>query len=142
MSALVLTGALMLGGTSTDFNTPGLDVSGECTAFKISANVDTIEVPATFSSPIHGRGGAADYSITIEYLSNDLAGSTFRKLWANLGGTLTFSGRMRSASISATNPEWYGTFVVVEADLGAASQKLSTGSATFPMTGAPTRSAT
>lgn len=142
MSALVLTGALMLGGTSTDFNTPGLDVSAECTAFKIQASVNTIEVPATFGSPIHGRGGAADYSLTIEYLSNDLAGSTFRKLWTALGGTLTFSGRMRSAAISATNPEWYGTFVVVEADLGAASQTLSQGSATFPMTGAPTRSAT
>ena len=142
MSALVLTGDLMLGGTSTDFNTPGLDVSDECIAFKITAKVDTITVPATLNGIEHGRGGAADYSLEISYLSNDLAGSTFRKLWANLGGTLTFSGKMRSAAISATNPEWYGTFVVTEASLGAASQKLSEGSATFPMTGPPTRSAT
>jgi len=139
MSALVLTGALMLGGTGSDDETPGTDVSGECTQFKITASVDEITVPATMTSDEHSRGGAADYSITISYLSNDLAGSTFRALWAALGGTLTFSGKMRAASVGGTNPEWYGSFVVTEASLGAASQALSTGSATFPMTGPPTR---
>lgn len=142
MSALVLTGALMLGGTGSDDETPGLDVSGEVTEFKIDATVAAITVPATFTSDEHSRGGASDFSITISYLSNDLAGSTFRKLWANLGGTLTFSGKMRNASVSGTNPEWYGSFVVTEASLGAASQQLSTGSVTFPMTGPPTRATT
>jgi hypothetical protein len=130
MSALVLTGDLMIGG---------LDVSDECTMFQITAKVDTITVPATLNGIEHGRGGAADYQIEIHYLSNDLAGSTFRKLWENLGGTLTFSGKMRSAAIGPTNPEWHGSFVVTEATLGAESQKLSEGSATFPMTGPPIR---
>lgn len=139
MSALVLTGSLMLGGSGADDLTPGVDVSAECTEFKVTASVATITVPATMGGVEHGRGGAADYSLTISYLSNDLSGSLFRTLWAALGSTLTFSGKMRSASVGATNPEWYGSFVVTEADLGAAAQALSTGTATFPMTGPPTR---
>lgn len=139
MAALVLVGHLGLGGSSTDNLTTEQLVSDEITEFKVSATVDTIEVPATMTTPIHGRGGAADYAVTISYLSNDLAGSLFRKLWAALGSTLTFEGSMRTGSVSATNPIWYGTFVVTEASLGAAAQKLSEGSATFPMTGAPTR---
>lgn len=140
--ALVLTGSLAFGGTGTDDLTSDAVHSDEITSFKVTANVDTIEVPATMTTPIHGRGGAADYSLTISYLSNDIAGTFFRQLWSKLGTTLTFSGTMRSGSISATNPVWYGSFVVTEASLGAAAQQLSTGSTTFPMTGAPTKATT
>lgn len=140
--ALVLTGDLKLGGTSTDDLTGGVAVSDEVTAFKVSATVDTIDVPPTLGVASHGRGGAADYSLTIEYLSNDLAGSLFRTLYDALGTTLTFSGKMRAAAVGATNPEWYGTIVVTDAAVGAAAEALSTGSATFPMTGRPTRATT
>lgn len=143
--ALVLTGALGLGGTGTDFLTGQTVHSDEVTAFKVTAKVDTIEVPATMTTPIHGRGGAVDYSLTISYLANDIASTLFRKLWTALTTatkTLTFSGTMRTGAISATNPVWYGTIVVTEASIGAAAQALSTGQATFPMTGAPTKAIT
>lgn len=142
MPSLVLTGALGIGGTGTDDLTSETLISAEATAFKISVDVDTIEVPATMTTPIHGRGGATNYSLTISYLSNDLAGSTFRTLWTNLGKTLTFSGTMRAGAISTTNPVWYGSFVVTEASLGGAMRSLSQGSATFPMTGPPTKATT
>lgn len=143
--ALVLTGALGLGGTGTDFLTGQSLHSDEVTSFKVLAAVDTVEVPATMTTPIHGRGGAVDYSVTISYLSNDIASTLFRQLWAALTTstkTLSFSGTMRTGAISATNPVWYGTMVVTEASLGAAMAGLSTGSATFPMTGAPTKATT
>lgn len=140
MSALVLTGNLQLqahGGTDDD--TTGAAMADEVTEFKITASVNTVTVPATMTGVEHGRGGAADYSVTISYLSNDLAGSLFRLLWANLGSTVVGAGSMRAAAVSATNPEWTFEFVVTEAALGAASQQLSTGSATFPLIAAPSR---
>lgn len=140
MSALVLTGNLQLqahGGTDDD--TTGAAAADEVTEFRISATVAAITVPATMTQVQHDRGGASDYSVTISYLSNDLAGSLFRLLWANLGKTMVFAGNMRNTTVSGTSPEWTGEFVVTEASLGAAAQTLSMGSATFPMIGAPVR---
>ncbi len=146
MPALVLTGNLSLGLSTgvedTDIGT-ATDMSDEVTDFKISATVNTVEVPATMGNKvIHGRGGASDYSITIGYLSNDIANSLFSLLWSALATdthALFFSGSMRDDAVSATNPEWSGVFIVTEASIGAAAQALSVGSATFPLTGPPTK---
>ena len=143
MSALVLTGNLQLqahGGTDDD--TTGVAAADEVTEFKITAKVAAITVPATMTQIEHGRGGAADYSVTISYLSNDLAGSLFRLLYANLGGTIVFAGNLRNTTVSGTSPEWTGEFVVTEAAVGAMAQQLSQGSATFPMIAAPVRNVT
>lgn len=140
MSALVLTGNLQLqahGGTDDD--TTGVVMAGEVTEFKIEAKVTEITVPATMTSIEHSRGGATDYMVTISYLSNDLAGSLFRLLYANLGGTVVGAGNIRNTTVGATSPEWTFEFVVTEASLGAVAQGLSTGSATFPLIGPPTR---
>lgn len=140
MSALVLTGNLQLqahGGTDDD--STGTAAADEVFEFRIDAQVAAVTVPATMTGVEHGRGGAADYSVTIGYLSNDLAGSLFRLLYANLGSTMVFAGSMRNTTVSATNPEWTGEFVVTEAALGGMSQQLSQGTATFPMIAAPSR---
>jgi hypothetical protein len=146
--ALVLTGNLKLGtvlsGNDAAIDAGLHDVSDEVIHFKISAKVDTVEVPATMSTPIHGRGGAADYAITLGYLSNDIAGSFFDYLWdavANGTKKLLFEGTMRGDVISAANPVWQGVFVVTEATVGAAAEQLSTGNATFPLVGPPSTGA-
>lgn len=136
--ALVLTGNLQIGAD----NATAVDLSAEVTQFKLTASVDTVEVPATMTTVTHGRGGGNDFAITIGYLSNDIAASLFSALWDALSsstGILFFAGTMRSGSVSATNPRWCGNFVVTEATVGAAAEALSTGSATFPMTGPPTK---
>lgn len=136
--ALVLTANLCIGAD----NASAVAVTDEVIHFKLGATVNTIEVPATANSPIHGRGGAADFSVTIGYLSNDIASTLFSKLWAALtNGTssLFFAGTLRNGAVSATNPRWCGRFIVTEASVGAAAEALSTGSATFPLTGAPTK---
>ena len=119
-----------------------VDHSAELTSIKISATVDTVEVPATGTTPTHGRGGANDFSATFGYLSNDEASSFFQILWAALttgDGTIYFEGQMREGGVSTSNPTWSGTAVVTEASVGAAAEALSTGSATFPLTGPPTK---
>lgn len=136
MSALVLTGNLTL----SPHGDPDTTVAGdEITELKISATVDSITVPQTMTTDQHARGGAADFSVTLSYLSNDEAGSLFRLLWSGLGSSIVFTGSMRDESVSSTNPSWTGEFIVTEASLGAAAAALSTGSATFPMIGAPVR---
>jgi hypothetical protein len=146
--ALVLVANLKLGASTgveeTDEGT-GVDMTSEVTDFKITGTVNTVVVPATGSTIEHGRGGAADYSVTIGYLSNDITGSLFSALWAALSSAthaLFFSGTMRGGAPSATNPEWTGILIVTEAIIGGAMKGLSVGSATFPLTGAPTKSST
>lgn len=144
MSALILKAQLALG---TDSDAGLVDVSDQVTALKISAQVDQVDVPPTGTTPAHARGGAADYSVTINYLSNDVD-TLFSALWDAItgndagAGILFFEGSMRDEAISATNPLWAGSFVVTEASVGGAAEALSTGSATFPMTGAPSKSTT
>ena len=143
--ALVLTGNLKIGTTTgvdeTD-EAAATEMGPEVISFKIQAIVNTIEVPATMTAPIHGRGGAADYSITIGYLSNDIASSLFSALYAGLTNTtktLYFEGSMRTGAITAANPEWSGVFVVTEASVGGVAAGLSQATATFPLTGPPTK---
>lgn len=142
--ALVLTGNLSLGtvlsGNDAAIDAALVDMSSEVIHFKIGATVNTIEVPSTMTTPIHGRGGASDFFVEIGYLSNDIAGTLFTMLWtANTTGVgkLLFEGTMRAGVPSAANPSWQGVFVVTEATVGAAAEALSQGQATFPMTGPP-----
>lgn len=137
MAALVLTGTFKLGNDDTD----EADHADEIITFKLSAKTDVIEVPATMTTPTHGRGGSVDWSVTIGYLSNDIAGTVFSLLYDALAGdgVCYFEGKTRASSIGADNPQYAGSFVVTEASLGGAAEALSQGSATFPMTGAPAR---
>ncbi len=143
---LVLVGNLQLGtvltGSDAAIDAGLVDVSSEVIHFKIGAKVNTVEVPATMTTPTHGRGGAADYFIEIGYLSNDIAATLFRMLWTAIQDEpkkLYFEGTMRDEVVSATNPVWNGILVVTEASVGAAAQNLSRGQAVFPLTGAPTQ---
>lgn len=140
---LILKANLLLGvstGVAEDDYLTANDHSDELTALTISAKVDLVEVPATGTTDAHARGGAADYSVTLGYLSNDIADTLFLELWEATEAqpkTLFFAGTMRDEAISATNPLWTGVMVVSEAGIGAAAEALSTASATFPLTGAP-----
>jgi hypothetical protein len=147
--ALVLVGNLKLGvPTGVDATDEGTDTdySAELTEFRIHAVRATVIVPATVGVPEHGRGGAADYSVTVGYLSNDIASTLFQALFTaatrnspvGYEKMLHFTGSMRAGSVSAANPEWSGYFVVTEAVVGAMAQQLSVGAATFPMIGPPT----
>lgn len=135
--ALILKGNLKLGA-----NHAGVaDMSAEVIAFKVSAKVDNIAIPATLSTPKAARGGSVEYSIDISYLSTDDDSATlFRVLWAAVGSAskeLYFEGSFRDDAVSATNPVWYGTFIVSGADVGGAAEGLSEGSITCIMKAAP-----
>lgn len=143
--ALVLNGNTKVGpytGVLVTDKAAAVDMTSEVTSFQITAAVNTIVVPATGTTPEHGRGGAADFALMIGYLSNDIALSLFAALWAAVSSashTLFFSGSFRAGAVSATNPIWTGAFIVTEASVGGPSQNLSQASATFPMIGPPVK---
>lgn len=138
MSGLILRGNLKLGTTSGT----AVEVGSEVIHFKLTAAVDQVEVKETMGTPKSARGGASDYSVTIGYLANDLAGSLFTALWdaaETATGTLYFEGSLRDDAVGVANPRWSGTLVVTEAAVGGNAEGVSESSATFPLTGAPTQ---
>lgn len=135
---LFLKGNLKLGTSSGS----SVEVGDEVTHFAIGVKVDEIEVPETMGTAKGARAGAADYSVTLGYLSSPQLGGVFRRLFDGIisdSGTMYFEGTLRDAAVSAANPKWSGTFVVTEASIGGDAEALSTAQSTFPMTGAPTK---
>lgn len=138
-NALILKGNLGLGGSNIS---TASDVSGETTAFKLSFQTDTIEVPATLSAGKTNLAGSVAYSVEIGYLSTDLAGSVFRILYAaavSATKELFFVGSMRDGSVGTGNPRYCGTLIVSAADLGGDAEALSTGSVVCRVKGTPTK---
>ena len=135
---LIMRGNLRIG--IAGFNVQ--DVSDAVTKFIVKSTVDTIKIPATLSTPKQNRGGGADYSIEIEYLSTDQdSNSLFRLLWEAIGTQskeLWFEGSNADGPITANNPMWGGTFIVTDAAVGGPAEGLSTATATFPLKTAPT----
>lgn len=124
-----------------NFKIATVDQSTEVTAFHVRGIRDTVEVPATLGGPKSERAGGAKYEIEISYLSTDgTDGVLFPTLWTAIGSAtaeLAWTATLRDGAISAANPQWSGTMVVVAAELGGDAEGLSIGSATFPLTGAP-----
>lgn len=138
MTPLVLKGYLKLGATELGV----ADVSDSILALRISADSDTIEVPATLGTPKGARKGGTRWSIEIGYLSTDEADGVtqlFYDATIDPDGILFFEGAVTDDPISADNALWSGSFICSGFELGGDAEALSTGSRTYTMTGAPNR---
>ena len=138
-NALILKGALSLGGTNIATSE---DVSEEATAFKLSFATNIVQVPSTLSKGERNLAGSQMWSIEIGYLSNDLATSLYRILYAaaiSATGELFFQGSLRDGSVTTANPRYCGTMIVSQADVGADAEALSVGSVVCKLKGPPTK---
>ena len=131
---LILRGTITLGGT---------DVSAEILGVTISAMVNDVKVPATFTSGITHLPGAQKYTAKFDYLSDDSGATTlFNVLYTAIltnSKELAFTGRLRAGAIGAGNPQWNGTIVAASADIGGDVEALSEGSVSCTFTGRPTK---
>lgn len=122
-----------------------VDFSDAITKAVLVAEADEIVVPATLAGPKVSRKGGVKYSLQLDYLSNDVSATAelFGVLWTEVtnpaGAGLAFELQMRDGTVSATNPKWTGTFIVLATQLGGDADGLSLSSSTFPLTGVPTR---
>lgn len=120
-----------------------VDYSDAITKVNLLATANEITVPQTLATPQSSRKGATKYSIAIDYLSNDIAGELFDAFFAAIApgetGNLDFLVRLRAGVVSASNPEWTGTLVVLSAAVGGEVGGLSSDSVTLPLVGAPVK---
>lgn len=127
----------------------GVDFSDAVMKATLHVDGNEVEIPATFATPIGARRGSVKYSIELEYFSNDTSATAelFGVFWTAAtdpdgSSNLTVSIRYRQAIVSATNPCWSATMVILATALGGSAGDLSTDSQTFPLTGKPVRSTT
>lgn len=114
----------------------GDDFSDAITKVVLAAAADEVEIPATLAGPKSSRKGGVKYTLELEYLSSpgtaQLAEALDEALAAD--GLLPYTVKLTDGAISATNPEYSGTLVVLGNQLGGDAEGLSTGSVTFPLT--------
>lgn len=118
------------------------DVSDQVMAITFSASRDEIAIPATFGTEPSVAAGNVTYSVTIDFLQDIDATAISMILWealADADGTITVAGTVRAGAIAAGNPEWEGTAVVTDFELGGEVNTVGTSSVTFPLTGRPTK---
>jgi hypothetical protein len=131
---LILKGNLELGGTS---------VASQVVSFMIRGTADTITIPATFGARRSAAKGDDTYELEIEFLQDTDTAAISQILWTELAdadGELTFSGTFRSGLVSATNPEWAGTAIVVDmGDLGGTVNTVGTATVRLPLKDRPVR---
>lgn len=137
MAAKKLSGFLRLGVTADDV----ADVSAEVTAMTIKADVDEIDVPATLGAPKSSRAGGVKYTLSISYFSDGSPDTVFDLLWTAITTTadkvLFFEGAASDDPISADNPLFTGSVVVLGTQIGGTAEELMTADTDLPMTGAP-----
>jgi hypothetical protein len=130
---------LIIGGA---FTCDGDDFSDAVTHVMLAVDANEVAVPATLANPTSARKGSNKYTLNIGFLSNDLAAELFTKLYDAIDtsdGQLAFTLKLRNEAVSASNPEWSGTFVAIHAALGGDAETLSVDSATFTLLGRPTK---
>jgi len=98
------------------FKVATVDLSSYVQSFVLNRVLDSIEISAMGDSSHKYTTGLSADSITVTFLSNDIAsgaGSVRATLQAAFGTTVAFSALQdTSAAVSATNPLYTGTILV------------------------------
>ena len=129
---LQLKGNLMLGPITAD-----TDVSAYVTAMTIKRSRTSIGIPATLATGEDSEAaGAGKTVIELAFFSDFSADSIWDVLNAALdtpASELLFEGTLEEGVVSATNPKWTGTLIVMGVDTGGVVGALRSQSVTYPV---------
>jgi hypothetical protein len=116
------------------------NVSTYLTQTELGLEADEVETTA-FGATFRTRvGGLKNGSITLQFNQDFGAGGVDALLFPLLGSAVAFVITPSSTAVSATNPSYSGTALVVQyTPIGASVGDLATFSVTWPTTGAVTR---
>lgn len=120
----------------------GVDVSEQVTEFRFAATRAQIDIPQTFGSRASYGPGSDTYEVTIAYLADTDAEAISQIFWTAIAddtGTVEVAGTFRPGAVSATNPQWVGTALVVGAGVGGEVATVALDSQTFPLLDRPTQ---
>ena len=114
------------------------DHSADITSIVITGTKATTEGGKTFAdaSPTVEVGGA-EYSVTINFNHDEGdASNVFATLYTAFltdSSEVAFTGTFKDEAVSATNPEWSGTIIVTDLDIGGTVGDKKQQSKTYPV---------
>lgn len=116
------------------------DFSSSIAAVTLEVSADEQETTAFGNSFRTRIAGLKDASLTLEWHQDFGADSVDATLWPLLGSEVSFSILPQGGTVSATNPSYSGTALVVQySPLDSSVGDLATLSTTWPVTGEVTR---
>jgi hypothetical protein len=129
MSDIQLKGALTIGG---------INVADQCSSFVIKTERNAVTVPASLSNIREvQKAGSKKLALEINFWSTMAAADFWAELWDAVdtdSAELTFAGKLNDAALSADNPEYGGTIVVLALETGGEVGSLREQSQTYPIT--------
>jgi hypothetical protein len=124
----------------------GIDYSSQITSVVLNDTRATVTTPPTFGDATEvDSAGAHKRTMTINFFSSHAAASSWAELYdAIITNTaeLTFTARFATGAISADNPEFTGTIIVMSLDTGGTVGELKAQSQTYPVKGTWVRDVT
>jgi len=116
------------------------DFSSSIAAVTLEVSADEQETTAFGNSFRTRIAGLKDASLTLEWHQDFGADSVDATLWPLLGSEVSFTILPQGGTVSATNPSYSGTALVVQySPLDSSVGDLATLSTTWPVTGEVTR---
>jgi len=116
------------------------DFSSSIAAVTLEVSADEQETTAFGNSFRTRIAGLKDASLTLEWHQDFGADSVDATLWPLLGSEVSFEILPQGGTVSATNPAYSGTALVVQySPLDSSVGDLATLSTTWPVTGEVTR---
>lgn len=110
--------------------------------FRVMAERDAIEIPATYGKRISVAAGNDKYKLEIRYLQDNDVTALSEIFWTALGdavGTINFKATVRSGAISATNQAWVGIGVITGVDVGGTVNSVGIATVSIPLVDRPTK---
>lgn len=116
------------------------DFSSSIAAVTLEVSADEQETTAFGNSFRTRIAGLKDASLTLEWHQDFGASAVDETLWPLLGSEVAFEILPQGGTVSATNPKYSGTALVVQySPLDSSVGDLATLSTTWPVTGEVTR---
>jgi len=136
MSITQLTGNLMMGVAP---GPPATDISAWVTRMTIQRTREGITVAGTLATGVASTVAGAEHDNLIIDFYSDLSATApfglFETAIQTPNAELLFSGSLDPGAVSATNPKWTGTAIILGVDIGGTVGQLRGQSQTFPIKG-------
>ncbi|MEH1059397.1 radical SAM protein [Micromonospora sp. CPCC 206171] len=136
-------GSLTMGSfafTDATVTVNGVDLSDWITQVSISISADELDDTAMGDTYRSRISGLKDWSVTLEFNADFVAGAVDATIWPLFGTVTTVTVKATSAANSATNPQYSGSVLVSQVNpIGNSVGDKATVSVTWPGAGALSR---
>lgn len=118
------------------------DVDYSNRAKSVTLTVDAAQLDTTTMASdgwVEMIGGNKSGTLAVEFLDDVAASKIDAELWAILNTVVTFKVRLDDAVVGTSNPEYQGSVLITQHNIGGSQGELASKSLSFPTSGAVTR---